>query len=675
MDRLPGEHGQGHRRKNAEKPTKIGEITHIWAVPTAAHVDYDLTMNADERPPLDLRAALQILRGRWLWVVVPLVLATALQLGLALRATPLYTASTDLLLRGKVTDALISGVNDPNAISTSNYYSSQVLATEIKVLGSDALFDKATKKLGFPAGVAAVGDPDAGILRIIAQDASPSRAAKIANVYAETYKEFRRDQTVTEIEAATTQLRKQTDVYDNEIDLYTQKIAAATETTAPAVVESYRAKRDAAQQAKDNYQSRIDGLTVDAALKSGSATVLSPAIAPSSPTSPRPLRSAATGLLAGLVAGLGLAFLREILDDRVYGPAQLAQHGYPPVLGSIPKTRSRRFKRFAKLFGRGRGSDTSPVPHEALEAYRSLRSSITFLGVDEPLKVVMVTSAKPGEGKSTTVTNLAHLMSNSGLRVLVVDCDLRSPSLHHTFGLTNDIGLSNVLAGEVGITAAAKTLRNDGDITVLTSGPTPPNAAELLGSWRAKDVFAALRPHFDMILVDGPPVLAVTDPVVISQFVDGVVLVARSRVSRRREVAAALDLLRRSNRTVSGLVVNAMPKRTWLGMGAYGTGAYAYGGYGNYGGYGSKTKRRNRIKPAPAVRTVEAWVPDDSPIWTAPLGDGWTSDHDPTQRTSPLPAADSSLESVSSLSSAGPVVQVPNDPRSLFSRFRGDKRD
>ncbi len=635
-------------------------------------VGYAIPMTGEERPPLDLRAALQILRGRWVWVVVPVVLATALQLGLALRATPMYTASTDLLLRGKVTDALISGVNDPNAIATNNYYSEQVLATEIRVLASDALFDKATKKLGFPAVVTAIGDPDAGILRIVAQDVSPSRAAKIANTYAASYKEFRRDQTVADIEAATTQLRKQTDVYDAEINLYTNKIAFAVPETAPAILESYRAKRDAAQQAKDSYQSRIDGLTVDAALKSGSATVLSPAVAPTSPTSPRPLRSAATGLLAGLVAGLGLAFLREILDDRVYGPAQLAQHGYPPVLGVIPRTRRRRLAWLNKVLDRGRNSNLPLVPSEALEAYRSLRSSITFLGVDEPLKVIQVTSSKPGEGKSTTITNLAHLMSQSGLRVLVVDCDLRSPSLHHTFGLTNDIGLSNVLAGEVGITAAAKTLRDEGDITVLTSGPIPPNAAELLGSWRAKDLFGALRPHFDAVLVDGPPVLAVTDPIVIGQFVDGVVLVVRSRTSRRREVAAALDLLRRANRNVAGFVVNATPKRTWLGMSAYGTGTYAYGAYG---GYGAKPKRRNRVKPAQPVKTVEAWVPDDNPIWTAPLGDGWTSENDPAQRSAALPAADSSLESTSSLSAAGPVVQVPNDPRSLFSRFRGDKQD
>lgn len=629
-------------------------------------------MTGEERPPLDLRAALQILRGRWVWVVVPVVLATALQLGLALRATPMYTASTDLLLRGKVTDALISGVNDPNAIATNNYYSEQVLATEIRVLGSDALFAKATQKLGFAATVAAIGDPDAGILRIVAQDESPSRAAKIANTYAEAYKEFRRDQTVADIEAATTQLRKQTDLYDAEIDLYTNKIASAAEATPPAVVESYRARRDAAQQAKDNYQSRIDGLTVDAALKSGSANVLSPAIAPTSPTSPRPLRSAATGLLAGLVAGLGLAFLREILDDRVYGPAQLVQHGYPPVLGVIPRTHNRRVGRLKTLLRRKAKTEASPVPPHALEAYRSLRSSITFLGVDEPLKVIQVTSAKPGEGKSTTITNLAHLMSQSGLRVLVVDADLRSPSLHHTFGLTNDIGLSNVLAGEVGIMAAAKTLRDEGDITVLTAGPVPPNAAELLGSWRAKDVFGALRSHFDAVLVDGPPVLAVTDPIVTSQFADGVVLIVRSRSSRRREVYAALDLLRRANRNVAGFVVNAAPKRSWLGMGAYGTGTYAYG---SYGGYGAKPKRRNRVKPAQQVKTVEAWVPDENPIWSAPLGDGWTSENDPSTRSAPLPAADSSLESTSSLTSSGPVVQVPDDPRSLFSRFRGDKRD
>jgi polysaccharide biosynthesis transport protein len=613
-----------------------------------------------EQPPLDLRAAVRIARSRWGWVLVPLLLLTAVQLGLALRATPMYSSSVDMLLRGKATDGIVSGVEDPNAIGSNDFFSDRVIATEIKVISSDAVFSAATKKLGFEAIVTATGDPDAAILQITAEDADPRRAAKIANTYAEVYRDFRRAQTLDDISEASAELKKAVVAYQGEIDLYNVQLGA--EDTPAANVESLRAKRDAAQKAKDSYQSRIDALTVDASLKSGAAKVLTPALPATQPFSPRPARSAATGLLAGLILGLGLAFLREFMDDRIYGQPQLATiPGAPQVLGFIPRTRRSRMRKL-------KPGEAADVPAEAIESYRSLRSAITFLGADQPLKIIQVTSAVPAEGKSTTVTNLAHVMSQSGMRVLVIDADLRSPTLHETFGLLNDVGLSNVLAGEVGITTAAKTLSDDGDLTVLTAGPTPPNAAELLGSWRAKDVFGAIRPYFDVVLVDGPPLLAVTDPIVVGQFVDAVLLVTRSKKSRKREVRNALDLLRRSHRRVIGVVVNATPRRRALGLMGYGYGyGNGTGGYG-YGEYGKAPRRRRRPTAPPTTRTVEAWVPDDSPMWTAPLGTGWTSDHDLSRDA--LGKLDNSLEATAQLSSGSQVVRVPNDASVLLSSER-----
>jgi polysaccharide biosynthesis transport protein len=568
----------------------------------------------------------------------------------------MYSSSVDLLLRAKATDGIFSGVADQNAIGNNTYFSERVLATEIRVIDSDTLLREATKKLGYEAGVSATGDAAAAILTITATDPDPRKAAKIANTYAEVYSDFRRNQTISEIEDASKELKRQVGTYQLEIDGYNDQLTA--EGINESALESIRAKRDAAQRAKDDYQSKIDGLRVDASLKSGSASVLTPAVPAPSPFSPRPLRSGLIGLLAGLVIGLGLAFLREFMDDRIYGQPQIASiAGAPQVLGFVPRTRRRSFFKKPKL------GEAADVPAESIESYRSLRSAITFLGADEPLKVIQVTSAVPAEGKSTTVTNLAHVMSQSGMRVLVIDADLRSPTLHETFGLLNDVGLSNVLAGEVGITTAAKTLSDDGDLTILTAGPTPPNAAELLGSWRAKDVFGAIRPYFDVVLVDGPPLLAVTDPIVVGQFVDAVLLVTRSKKSRKREVRNALDLLRRSHRRVIGVVVNATPRRRVLGLTGYGYG-YGTGGYG-YGEYGKNARRRRRPTISPTTRTVEAWVPDDSPMWTAPLGTGWTSDHEDSRQA--LGKVDSSLQATAQLSSGSQVVKVPNDASVLMA--------
>jgi polysaccharide biosynthesis transport protein len=616
-----------------------------------------VTVTDQAQPQLDLLAALQILRNRWAWVLLPPLMTTALLLGLALRATPMYSSSVDLLLQSKTTDGIVTGVEDQNAIGNNSYFSGRVLATEIRVINSDTVFRQASEKLGFDAGVTATGDAEAAILTITSVDADPDKAAKIANTYAEVYSDFRRNQTLTEIKAASAELRKQVESYQAEIDQYNVELTA--EGVTDSALESIRAKRDAAQRSKDSYQAKIDGLTVDASLKSGSATVLTPAVPASAPFSPRPLRSGMIGLLAGLIVGLGLAFLREFLDDRIYGQSQLSGiPGTPQLLGFIP--RSRRANPF---FG-SKDALVGNVPADSVEAYRSLRSAITFLGADEPLKVIQVTSAVPGEGKSTTVTNLAHVMSQSGMRVLVIDADLRSPTLHENFGLLNDVGLSNVLAGEVGITTAAKTLSDDGDLTILTAGPTPPNAAELLGSWRAKDVFGAIRPYFDVVLVDGPPLLAVTDPIVVGQFVDAVLMVTRSKKSRKKEVRSALELLRRSHRKIIGIVINATPRRR--GLSVFGYGGYGYGAYG-YGDYGKNSRRRRRRPADVAVtRTVEAWVPDDSPMWSAPLGTGWKSEHD-TNRGNDLLSVDTSLQATSGLSSKSPVVAIPNNAGALVA--------
>jgi capsular exopolysaccharide synthesis family protein len=608
---------------------------------------------------LDLLAASRVLRSRIGWFLGPLLIIVVLALLITARQTPMYRSSTDLLLRAKATDAIASGVEDPSSIDSDNYYSDRVLATEIQVLNSQRVADAASKRLGFPAFVTAVGDPTAAILRIVATDEDPQRAALVANTYADVYREFRRDQTLADIAEATGEFKRQTVAYQQEIDRLTEEIARSSagdpETTvaSPAAVEVLRSKRDAAERQRDSYQEKIDALTVDASLKSRAATVLTPAVPATAPSSPRPFRNALAGMIAGLVLGLAAAFLREFLDDRIRSVHDAAR--FTPllnVLGAIPRARRSRSK----------NTSAGAVPAESLEAYRSLRSAVTFLGIDDRMQVILVTSAAPAEGKSTTTANLARVWSQAGLRVLVVDADLRNPSIHEHFGLPNDIGFSSLLAGQTGIASAARTLSDEGDLTVMAAGPIPPNPAELLGSWRAKDVFGAVRSHFDVILVDTPPVLAVTDPVVAAQFADGVLLVARARKTRRSELSAALELLQRSNTRVIGCVLNGMRRRTGLGLGAYGYGTTGYGAYGKYTyGYGKNKKRRKipRVQPS---RTIPAWVPDDSPIWSAAPGETWVPRAD---RVKALQQVDDSLNHTAELSPASGVQQVPNDPSAL----------
>jgi tyrosine-protein kinase Etk/Wzc len=279
--------------------------------------------------------------------------------------------------------------------------------------------------------------------------------------------------------------------------------------------------------------------------------------------------------------GIGLALLLEFLDDRIRTKDQLhVVSGRLPLLGEIPE------------FDNWKGhSDTAIIAAErpksaAAEAYRSLRTAIQFIGFDtERTNVIQITSPLESEGKTTTVIDLAVTMASSGARVVVVSCDLRRPGLHHYFKVPNFFGVSSVLAGVETVESVIVRSENIPSLSCLPSGPVPPNPSELLGSLRLAELFEELRATNDVILVDSPPVLPVTDAIVIAQAVDVVVLVARAGQTHARSVTRALELLSNVDAPVKGVILNAVEvDSSRRGNGRYG--AYGrYGGYGNYGSY------------------------------------------------------------------------------------------
>lgn len=619
-------------------------------------------MSSIQRPELDLRAALRIIRERWLLVVIPVLLLTGIQLGLAMRATPMYSATTELLLQPKTTDSLSSGVGNANT-AYSGDAASKVLYTEIRVLESETVADRAIAKLGFDAYASGGGDSSTDIMTVTARSADPQQAARIANVYADEYIKFRREQSVKDLNDAADELRVKAKEYAAQVDAITAQLA--NPALAEPVASVLRARRDGYIRQQQTFESRIDGLTLDASLKTGGASVLTKASEPSIPYSPRPLRSTVLGMFLGLMLGLGLALLAEVLFDRVKSKDDLVPLGNgKPVLGLIPHIgkerrllRRRRSKRGRT--GRGAQPDVAEVPPEAAEAYRSLRTAIQFLGVDRPLRVIQVTSSKSGEGKSTTISNLARTMCQAGLSVMVMDGDLRNPRLHEFFGIANEIGLSSVLAGTVGIAKASRVIDGASDLVILPSGPVPPNPAELLGSARAGEVVRAVLNHFDVLLIDGPPVLPVTDPIVISQLVDATLVVARVGKSTRDEVGRTMEMLTQANAPFIGFVLNSLPRHRRYGRGGYGRYGYGYG-------YGYGQQRRRGPAPVPTTKTSDVWVPDDAQIWTET---GTTS-----ARVTPTGSAADALarqedaangEAPDDQQAALTAVKVPNDPREL----------
>lgn len=216
------------------------------------------------------------------------------------------------------------------------------------------------------------------------------------------------------------------------------------------------------------------------------------------------------------------------------------------------------------------------------EAYRTLRTNIQFSSVDKQIKTLMVTSSMMSEGKTTTITNLAETFAQAGNRVIVVDADLRRPRVHQVFGVSNQQGVTNVLAGQVDLKDVVKVAGSQ--INVLTSGPIPPNPSELLGSAKMKDLVQLLSEHYDIVLIDAPPVNMVTDAAILSTFVDGVVLAIASGKTEIEAGKRALKSLEGVKANVLGAVMTMMPvtKRDY----------YSYQYYGYEEGIENKKKRK-----------------------------------------------------------------------------------
>ncbi len=269
------------------------------------------------------------------------------------------------------------------------------------------------------------------------------------------------------------------------------------------------------------------------------------------PVSPRPVRMLTLAALVGLLIGAGLAILREMLDVTIKTAETLGSVTEAPVLAVIP------FDTSARQIPLVMAGD----PHSArAEAIRHLRTNLQFVDVDRPVKAIVITSSVPDEGKSTTAVNLAIAFAEMGRRVVLIEADLRRPRMAEYLGIEGAVGLSNVLAGQV---AVADVLQpwGHGYLQVLASGFIPPNPSELLGSRNMSALLTRLRTDFDIILIDTPPLLPVTDAAVVATHADGAVLVARSGKTATTRVRTALASLRAVDSQILGCVLNMQPTK------------------------------------------------------------------------------------------------------------------
>jgi succinoglycan biosynthesis transport protein ExoP len=266
---------------------------------------------------------------------------------------------------------------------------------------------------------------------------------------------------------------------------------------------------------------------------------------PGAPFSPNTRREWFTAMMAGMLVAFGLAFGIEYLDDTVKTPEDVSKRLGLPLLGLVPAIRGDRVPLLSE-----------PVPHDFGEAFRSLRTSLVFTAGAGEARVIAVTSSQPLEGKTTTACNLATALALGGSRVLLIDADMRRPGLHRFMGVENGVGLSQLLVGLARVREAVQRT-TDPNLVVITAGRTPPNPSELLASDRMKSFIANLgHGPFDWIVLDTPPVLAVTDAVVLASVVSAVVFVVGSEMTRRVHAERALGTLRAGKPRSIGVVLN-----------------------------------------------------------------------------------------------------------------------
>ena len=507
-------------------------------------------------------------RRKWTILVVT-ILAVGAAVALSKSETPTYQATTRVLL-----ETSASAADTALGINSTPYN----VADEMQRVQSSSVADLVRQKIGTAPGVAVSNPGGTDVIEITATSTSPQVAASVANTYASAYIQQRQTDAigsyldaakVVEAQIAETAGpdRRGRRLTGDHVDFGPRDFWSHADFGDHADPWDPVDPRDrvdrwhepanpntaALQSEVTLLQQELNTLQTQASVGASGVQVIQPATPPTAPTSPKTARNAVIALGGGLVLGIALAFLRESLDDTIVSREDLdrTQPGLP-VLGVLPA-----------VSGRNRDLVATTRPHsDAAEAYRSLRTSVQFLGLDQPVKRLQITSPRTAEGKTTVVANLAVTLAAAGNRVIAVDCDLRRSRLHRVFDLSNEEGFTSVLVGQTPLSAALQQVESQDNLSVLTSGERPPNPAELLSGVRAGEVFSALGQLADIVIVDGPPVLPVTDAVLTATSMDATLMVVSSGTTTGKDLSRALEVLAQVDAPVVGVVLNALETNT-----------------------------------------------------------------------------------------------------------------
>lgn len=514
-----------------------------------------------------LRHYLRLLWKRKWIIALSTILVGGVAVGLAGLKTPQYRSSAEVLLRQRTSESLF----EPNAGYVDPYRDA---ATQIVVITGEPVRRKVEAKLGKAPGVTAQSVDGTDIVRVSAVSTDPEEAAAVANAYAGAYIEYRRESDIEDLGQASQAIKKQIDDLQVRIDGYERQIADAPPAQKEAVRSAIQSERDGLIAQSVALRQTFDRIQLNNSLNRGGAQVVTQAQVPTAPFEPQPIRSGSSGAVVGLILGLTFAFVLDLLDDSVRSKEDVervtARSGLR-VIATIPSVKGWSDRKSTRIVVQDDPSGS------VSESYRTLRTSVQFMGLDRPLKLLQVTSPQAGEGKTTTLANLAVVLARAGQRVVVVCCDLRKPRVHEFFGLTNAVGLTSVLLGEASLSAAVQRVPGEENLYLLASGPEPPDPAEVLAGMRLIEVLTALQGMADVVLLDSAPVLPVADAAILATRVDGTLLVLAAGASSRKQVHRTLELLGQVDAPLIGVVLNRAKGEAEFGGYGY---AYRYGTYG-----------------------------------------------------------------------------------------------
>jgi capsular exopolysaccharide synthesis family protein len=504
-----------------------------------------------EQANLSIEQVLGILRRRAPWIALCFVLVTVAAYGFSKHQTKKYTATASLVFNNSQANQQAAGLQ---AVSGGNSQQSQQ-NTNLRLVQLGDMAAKTAARLGQgltedgvrgDLGVSAQGESN--VVDVSATATSPKLAADIANTYTEQFVSEQQNANHTYYASALALVNKQLAALSPKQKVSTSGLA---------------------------LEGRAQSLGVLAELRNGNVEVAQPAQIPTSPSSPKVSRNTALGAVLGLLLGLGIAFLLERFDRRIREPKDLETVYGLPLLGVVPE--SPALSRSARS-----GEDAPTVlPSSEAEAFHLIRAHMRYFNVDRELRTLMVVSAAPGDGKTTIARHLATAAAKMGSRVLLLEADLRRPTVAQQLAIPAGRGLSDVLIGVVSLTEATRTLDLDsptGDssrahaLDVLPAGAAlPPNPGELIESHAMEALLERAKATYDLIVIDTPPLTAVSDAFPLLKKVDGVVIVGR--VGRnRRDVAERLHhTLAGAGAPLLGVIANGF-KAGRLGSYAYGYG-------------------------------------------------------------------------------------------------------